>query len=322
MASARRAVLELLLASLIWGAAFVVVDDLLHHSSPLTYLCIRFTLASALLAGAFWPYFGRVQPGEVRGGAVLGLALALILILQAVGQVFTTPSKSAFITGLGIPLTPLFCWLLLKQRVSTESVAGLLVAEIGFYVLAWPRGGASFNAGDLLTLGCAVAGALQIVYLGEYLGRGADFRILSMMQIFFAAIFLYLAKGLFELAKALVPGPALASLLNVEARPFEWSWTMAGQLVFLAALATALVFILQARAQREITQTQAAVIIGMEPVFAAVISVLAGVEPLTIALLAGGLLMVTGIVVSQMRWSGGRGGQTASRVGGETARPL
>src|SRR5712692_3002625 len=114
--------------TLIWGSTFVLVQAALKDVSPILFLAIRFSIATAALALLFR---GRARYWPTRGGLVAGGCLFAGYLFQTVGLQFTTASKSAFITGLAIPLVPLLTSLVYFTRPRIFEMAGVLCATSG-----------------------------------------------------------------------------------------------------------------------------------------------------------------------------------------------
>src|ERR1700722_15835767 len=92
----------------VWGSTFVLIKGALADATPAAFNLARMTLAFLVLAIAYhrsWRGIGRKQ---IASGALVGLCLATGYQFQTIGLVRTTPSKSAFITGLVVVLVPLF----------------------------------------------------------------------------------------------------------------------------------------------------------------------------------------------------------------------
>src|SRR3984957_1097974 len=92
----------------VWGSTFVLIKGALADATPAAFNLARMTLAFLVLAIAYhrsWRGIGRKQ---IASGALVGLCLATGYQFQTIGLVRTTPSKSAFITGMVVVLVPLF----------------------------------------------------------------------------------------------------------------------------------------------------------------------------------------------------------------------
>ena len=101
-----RAHILLIAVVAIWGSTFVVVKSALADVSPLLFNLIRMTLAFLCLAFFYRGHFGRMNRRSLLAGAIVGLCLAMGYQFQTAGLRLTTPSKSAFITGMVVVLVP------------------------------------------------------------------------------------------------------------------------------------------------------------------------------------------------------------------------
>src|ERR1019366_3865655 len=103
-----RAYLLMLFVVAVWGSTFVVVKGALGDATPAAFNLVRMTLAFAVLAVAYHRYWRGIRRWHLGAGALVGLCLATGYQFQTTGLARTTPSKSAFITGLLVVLVPLF----------------------------------------------------------------------------------------------------------------------------------------------------------------------------------------------------------------------
>jgi drug/metabolite transporter (DMT)-like permease len=164
----------------LWGSTFVLVKDALRDISPLLFNLIRMMLAFLCLAVVYRRQWKRISAAGWRSGALVGLFLAIAYQFQTTGLNRTTPSKSAFITGMTLVLVPLFAVLPGVRRFGAKTPSwnvwlGVLLAFGGVVLLAAPTTAGSrvgsfllpdlagIGRGDLLTLGCAFAFAFHII---------------------------------------------------------------------------------------------------------------------------------------------------------------
>src|SRR5262249_25045304 len=91
--------------TILWGSTFAVTKSIVHEAPPLVYLPFRFGLAAAVMGTIYFRRLPRSRRALVDG-AILGLLNSSGLVLQVFGQVYTSASKSAFITSLNTPLVP------------------------------------------------------------------------------------------------------------------------------------------------------------------------------------------------------------------------
>ncbi|HEX8353873.1 MAG TPA: DMT family transporter, partial [Pyrinomonadaceae bacterium] len=214
----------ILLTTLIWGSTFAVARGVLDHWPPLSYLAVRMPLA-ALVFAALFPrqVFGATREAW-RAGATLGLLIGLGFIGQTVGLLYTTPAKSAFITGITTPLVPVVAYLVWRARPSRENLAGILLASVGGALILAPADAGPVNAGDLVTLSTTLLFAAHITLMSLY-ARRFDVRQLSALQVTTAAA---LVAGVWLALRAFAALAGAGSLppgLAREAAPLAWSPT-------------------------------------------------------------------------------------------------
>ena len=205
--------------------------------------------------------------------------------LQTLGLRYTTPARSGFITGLSVLIVPFLARFLLGRRVRLASWGGVALAVVGLLVLTRPFGGAAtaqVRLGDLLTLGCAVAFALQIVFTTEWSPRHA------LAPFVTAQVGFTFAGALLSL---LVEAPRLAPASPVR---------LAAVVAFLGVAMTAVAFFVMNWAQRHTTAVRAALIFSLEPVGAALFSAWYWKEPLGPWELGGGGLVVLAVVLGEV----------------------
>jgi drug/metabolite transporter (DMT)-like permease len=265
----------LVVAAFFFGTTFIVVQDAVAESDPLPFLAARFLIAGAVLA-----VLGRRRPAsprEVRHGLVAGVALLAGYILQTVGLQYTTPATSAFITYLLVVFVPLLTFAFLRRRPHPLTLAGLVPAVVGLVLLT---GGAdaSFGKGEALTLGCAVAFAAHLVIVGETAGRHDAIRF-TCVQV------------------TTVGAACLAA--SVVTADVGLSAGALGAAAFTGVFATALAFAAMVWAQRVVSPSRAALILLLEPVFAALLSGLTG-DALTPSQLAGGALILAAVAIAEV----------------------
>ena len=296
--SARRADLSadavLVAVTALWGLSFVIVKSVVADAPPAAFLLFRFLLAVALLIPAA---VGRgISAVALRDGVVAGLLLAAGMTLQVLGQVETTASKAAFLTGLSVVLTPFAAYVRARRVPSRENAAGIGLASVGFFLLAWPAEGGPMNRGDLLMLGCGVVFAFYIVELGER-GPAHDALPLTAVQIGTVAA----VAAVVTLLLHVVP-PAQLAIARFETRPLVWNRSFVASVLFLGSVGTVGTFFGQTWAQRRMSATHAAILFALEPVFAAILAALFLGERLGRRALAGAVLVLAGIVVSEVRF--------------------
>lgn len=276
-----RSEIVLIFVTMIWGATFLIVQNALSVSGPLFFVGLRFGSAALVMAIVAAPVLRGLTLTEVKAGILIGIAIFLGYTLQTFGLQTIPSSKSAFITALYVPIVPLLQWVVLKRPPGIMSWLGIGLAFAGLVLLAGPEGTSlGLGIGELLTLLSAIAIAAEIILIGGYAGR-VDVRRVTVVQL--AATSLLAFSWMAPLDEA-VP---------------EMSWLLVVSAVGLG-IASAGIQLAMNWAQRTVSPTRATVIYAGEPVWAGIVGRIAG-ERLPVAALVGAVLIVAGVIVSEMR---------------------
>ena len=276
---------EALLAwnTLVWGATFVLVKSALAGISPLYFLALRFTLATAALLVLFRGTGKGLRHGKsVMAGILIGSLLFSGYLTQTLGLRLTSAPKSAFITGLASVLVPVLAAVVYRARPQASDIAGLLVATAGMGLMTLPGSLGAISRGDLLTLLCAFGFAAHIVTLGHYSGR-VSFELLSVTQVATSAAWSWSLLWWLEKPRA------------------DWRPAVVWAILVTGLLATALAFTIQAWAQRYTTSTRTALIYMLEPVTAWLTSYFLTGEGLSGRAAAGAGLILGGVALVEVK---------------------
>ena len=283
-----RADLALVFSTLIWGATFIVVKDALADISVLVYLAVRFGLAAAVMGIVFWRSLRHLSLRATWAGMQIGFFMFGGYIFQTAGLKFTTASKAAFITGASVVLVPLLLALFGRGRIHRWVWMGALAALAGLYFLTVPpQGFGALNRGDPIVFGCAVMFALHIIFVGRHTPH-YSVGALTFVQVATTA--------------------ALAALLLPVSTAAGWEkprllWT--GQVIFAVLItsigSTVLGFSFQVWAQKHTSASHTAILLSLEPVFAAITSWIVANERLGGRGLAGAGLIFMGILLAELK---------------------
>lgn len=273
----------LALIAFVWGATFVLVKDALPDVSTLLFLTLRFSIAALLMVPlALRSPAGQARARALRGGAVAGVLLFTGYVLQTFGLERTTPSKAGFLTGLYIPLVPVFGAMLYRRAPELSEVLGVILAGIGMALMTLGRDILSISTGDLLVAGCAVVYAFHILAL-EYFTRKGDTGVLAATQIAVSA-----ALG-------------LSVFWWAEPPRIRWTAPVLIALAVTSVFATAFAFAVQTWAQKRSSATRTALIFSLEPVFAWAVSFVLTGERLPARGVVGAALILAGIVTVELK---------------------
>jgi drug/metabolite transporter (DMT)-like permease len=260
----------------VWGWTFVVVQDAIALYGVLPFLAVRFSLAGAALAPI---YAARLTRRSLMVGGGIGVVLAAGYLFQTTGLLFTTPTNSGLITGLFVVFAPLADRLLFGVNTSRQVLLAVGLSLFGMVLLA---GGGPEGAtwGDLLTLLCAMALGLHIALLSRY-AAGQDAGGLTLAQILAMALLFVVAWPFFEPVSLPPAGVWFALLVT-------------------GLLASAGAFLVQTTVQQRIPAARTAIILTMEPVFAALFGYWLAGDRLVAVQLLGAALILSALVIGEV----------------------
>ncbi len=269
------AFLALLVMTAAWGSTFFLIKDVVTRIPVADLLAIRFAIASVALALIAAPRL-RLSRTVLMYGSLLGLLYGSAQILQTAGLAHTAASVSGFVTGLYVVVTPLLTALLLRRRIPRLTWLAAILATVGLGVLALH--GFALGYGELLTLVAAVIYAGHIVALGRFSTPETTLS-LSLVQLIVITLVSAVAAW----------WPTTGSGAGIQLPNSAGDWLI---VLYLALIASAMTMVLQTWAQAHIEPSRAAVIMAMEPVWAAAFAVALGGETITQRMIIGGLAIL------------------------------
>ncbi len=272
------ATLAILAMTACWGSTFYLIKDLLDRVPVLDFLALRFAIASVALYLLAPRALGLLSRQKRNSAIVLGVLYGLAQILQTAGLAHTPASVSGFITGMYVVFTPLLAAMILRTRITAMTWAAVALATAGLGVLTLK--GLSIGYGEGITLIAAVLYALHIVGLGAWTNarEAMGMTIVQLMVITVLCFVVTIPDGI---------------VLPTNAR--DWL-----SVVYMAVFAGALALAGQTWAQAHLPPTRSAIIMSMEPVFAAFFAVLLGGESITGRMAIGGVMVLTAMLVVEL----------------------
>jgi drug/metabolite transporter (DMT)-like permease len=186
------------------------------------------------------------------------------------------------IISLTIVVTPLLEQRVRSTRLPREFYVPAALAVAGVVVLTQTGGFAAPSLGDLLILLAAVARSVHvtvIAHLSE--GRTLDSARVTLVQLcaalgVFAILSSFTGRGVEE----------VAAQMSVRA----WLLT-----IYLALACTVFAFVVQMWAARRTSAARVSLLVGTEPLWAAIVGVLLAGDPVTVVGVAGALMILVGV---------------------------
>ncbi len=293
--------LILLLAATIWGLAFVAQRLGMAHVGPYTFNGLRFALGAVALL----PLLLMVSPKapkkksrmtdedqqtaanavqldlktEIKGGIISGLALFAGASFQQVGLVYTTAGKAGFITGLYVVIVPII-GLFWKQSTGTGTWMGAILATIGLYFLSVTEA-LTIEYGDLLELAGACCFAMHVIIVGKLASRMNTVK-LSVLQ------------------STVCSAASLLVALTIETITWEGIKMAAIPIFYGGVFSVSIAYSLQIYGQKRSHPANAAILLSLESVVAAIGGWLFLKEVMSGRALMGCAIMMTGMLLSQL----------------------
>ena len=251
------AVLLLVIATMIWGLAFVAQKSAMSHVGALTFAGERLLLGGLVLV----PFmFAELKRKAVKLSSLspkiwvqIGLLCAAYMfgsLLQQFGLAQTSVTNSGFLTALYVLFVPLIAFIAIRAKPHPVIYLGAPLALIGIFYL---NGGhlSALNFGDMLVIVSAVFWGAHVFLLG-LLSRA------TALPVTLSAIS-FLVVGAICMALAFAfETPTIAGLTAI--------WV---QVLYVGVMSTAVAFTLQAIAQQHVPAANAAIILSAESLFAA-----------------------------------------------------
>jgi drug/metabolite transporter (DMT)-like permease len=276
-----KAELLLFLTATIWAGTFPIVKVSLQTIPPFYFIGIRFLIAAIIFSIIYYKKFQLNSYEIIKAGLVLGVLQMLGFSSQTIGMIYTTASNSALITGVTILLVPFAQLLLTNKRVYAENLISIIIVFTGLFLLTQPHI-SGINIGDVITLICAFAWALYIVYVDIYTNK-YDIFTLILLQLWFVTICSLIIAFMFE----------DFSLIRFTAEEIY-------MFLYMSILATLLTTILLNKYQKETTPIRASIIYTWEQPAAVMLSIIFIKEILTGIQMLGGIIMIAGILFSEI----------------------
>ncbi|MFB8143046.1 DMT family transporter [Streptomyces parvus] len=275
--------LPVLLVAVVWGSSYLAAKGVTTTQTVLAVLVLRFGIVLPVLVVAGWRKLRALSGTQVRGAGILGLILAGIFLLETYGIVHTSATNAGLIISLTMIFTPIAESRMRGTTLSRSFVAAAGLSVLGVLLLTQGAGFSEPSLGDLLMLGAAVARTVHVLAMSRMKSvQGADSLSMTTIQLGSAVMVFVLLVGM----------PGTGGTPWAAAADFgagQWLW-----LLYLSVFCTLFAFFAQMWAVRRTSPSRVSLLLGTEPVWAAVVGItLAGDQPGWFGLL-GVLLILAG----------------------------
>ncbi|MFL5659917.1 MAG: DMT family transporter [Ktedonobacteraceae bacterium] len=277
--------LLLVLVTIIWGSTFLLVKNTVKLSGPFTFVAICYGFGTLTLALIFRKRLLLITRAELISGMFIGVFLFTGYACQTIGLQYTPVSKAGFITGMSVPLVPIFSFFFLRQKPALAAIMGITLSIIGLTLISIDNEfNFVFGSGEVLILCCAVAFALHIVCISKF-APNANATNLAIVQL------------------------ALTSLLSLIFMPIAHEAFISPPLIvwgaglFMGIADIAFCLLMMNWVQQFISSTRASLLYSLEPMWAALFGYFLAGEVLSIPAWFGCGCILLGMIIGVLRFS-------------------
>ena len=271
--------------TIVWGGTFLFTKIGIEFCPPSLYITYRFIIALVISILIFGKHLKGISRQTLIHGLLLGLLFGGGFILQTYGLKFTSVTKSAFITGLAVSLTPFAYWLVKKKSTKTWQKIGVVIATCGLWQFTNPSFD-NLNLGDFLTILSTFFWAFYITYMDVFTHGRTEFKetaqlvMLQMVGASFVSIFFFF-------------------LLEYETLYVEFNLSLLYSLAYNGIIASFLLTFIHTGVQRYTTPVKTALIFSLEPILASFFAMIFLGEILNQGEYIGAGIIFLGVIVSQ-----------------------
>lgn len=276
----------LFFVTFIWGGTFLFTKMGLNDSTPSTFIILRFLIAISISVICFHRFIFKMDKKTFKHGLILGLLFGIGFVLQTYGLKYTTISKSAFITGITVVMTPFAYYLIERKKISFWAKLGVVIAAIGLWLFTNPKFD-NINIGDVMTLLSTILWALYISYMDVFTRENKKFAVTSQLVVM-------------QLTAALPIACITFLLFDLNSFRFEFTNNLIFALAFNGILASFLLTLIHTGVQKYTNPVKAALIFSLEPVVASVFAYLIIQEILNKTEFIGAAILFSGVIITEL----------------------
>jgi len=281
-----KAELLLLLITSIWGTTFALTKLALDDCSVFFFMFIRFLIAFVLMYIFLGKHLHKIEKWNFKNGVILGILFAGGYLLQTVGLKYTSVTKSAFITGMSVVLTPFAFKFVIKKPIKAWQWVGVIISFIGLWIFTNPTID-NINIGDVFTLISTIFWALYLTYMDVYTKDITKYE--HTIQLVFMQFLIAAPIGLI--------GHFAFDMANFK---FHLTSNLIVALLYNGILASIILTIIHTSVQKYTTPVKAALIFTTEPVFATILAIIIISEIVTFREITGGIIIISAVIVSEL----------------------
>lgn len=274
--------LLLFLTAIFWGTSYVLTKICLGYTTASQLIFYRFFLSFIVTLIFFRKRILPIKKQELICSALLSIILLFVFVTMTLGLKYTSASNGGFIISLSVVFIPLFSYFISKEKISYKNFTFIVFSTIGIYLISIQENFA-IQYGDFLCLLCAILFALHVSLIGSF-SKKYNPITLGVLQFEFTSIY---SLFLFKITPY---------------QPINFNKEFIVSLILLSIFSTALGYIFQLVAQKNVTATTTAVILSLEPVFSAIFAYFILFETMNLNQIIGAVILFASAIGIQINF--------------------
>ena len=295
---------KLLATALFWGGTWIAGRVAVREASPLAVASWRFCIATLVLGALVVAHEGRPRWSRRQWLTVTALGASGIFLYNICflyGLRLIEAGRGALVVALTPAVVAAADWLLFGAPMSAKKALGIGLAMLGCLLVVTNGdlgrlAGGGVGSGEWLIVGCVVLWAAY-----TFISRRGTRELSALAMTFGASL-----TGWAMLTVAALVDGSLFALADT-------GWRGWSSIVFLGLFGTAVAFTWYSDAVHRVGATRAAAFINLVPVCAVLLGALLLGERLGTAVLAGGALVIAGVLLTNRAGRQATAGREISR---------
>jgi drug/metabolite transporter (DMT)-like permease len=273
----------------IWGASPVISPYLYKVFSPTICTAVTGVAAALSLLVVNYKKLNLLTVDYLKIAIPTGIINSVASIIQKIGLMYTTPARYAFLENLSCVVVPVMMFILVRKRPGVLKIVASVLCLFGCFMLAGNATTGAVGIGEVL---CSLSGVLYGINIA--LTAVYATKLISSLYV------------LIHMIVHIVVSFATAVSLNfieiggqpIESLRFEWNFKLLAVIVVLAILSNAVCWILRTDAMKHIDATIVAVMMPFSAVITGLVSVVLGLDSISVNFVIGGLIVLVASILS------------------------
>jgi drug/metabolite transporter (DMT)-like permease len=272
--------------TLIWGFTFVFTKLGLESTNGSFLVFLRFSIGMIFLLIFYGKHLFPMDKQTFMRGLVLGLLYGGGFVLQTYGLQFTTVPKSAFITGMAVPMVPFVFWMIVRKRIQKFSIIGVGIATLGLWLFSRPDFN-NLNLGDILTLFSTLFWAFYVTLMDVYTKDRTEFSF-TVQLVFLQFLFICFVSSI------------TFFIFDYDNFFFIIDSKLISAIAYNGIIASFFVTFIHTGYQKFTTPVKAALIFSLEPVVASIAAIFFFSIHFHWVEILGAMIMIIGVLTSEL----------------------